>query len=82
MSEKNSDTFEKVKEIISQVLRDDLDIKYESHLQEDLGAESIDIMSLLIEFEDQFGKEIPDEDIPKLLTVGNIVQYIDANLKD
>lgn len=48
----------------------------EARLIEDLGAESVDMLSLLLEFEEAFGFEIPDEDQPRLATPNSIVDYI------
>lgn len=51
----------------------------EARLLEDLGAESVDMLSLLLEFEDAFGAEIPDEDLTRFVTVDSIVDYILAH---
>ncbi len=55
-------------------------ITRESRLIEDLEADSLDIVELIMTFEDEFGISLPDEDVSKLKTVGNIVDYIN-NLK-
>lgn len=56
------------------------EIKLESRLVEDLGADSLDVVELIMAFEDEFGISLPDEDVSKLKTIGNIVEYI-KNLK-
>ena len=56
------------------------DIKMESRLVEDLGADSLDVVELVMAFEDEFGISLPDEDVAKLKTIGDIVTYI-SNLK-
>lgn len=56
------------------------DVKLESRLVEDLGADSLDFVELIMAFEDEFGISLPDEDVSKLKTIGNIVDYIN-NLK-
>ena len=66
-----------VQEILAEVLnlperRPDPDAR----LVEDLGAESVDLLSLLLELEEAFGGEIPDEDLSRFVTVRSIVDYI------
>jgi len=56
------------------------DIKMESRLVEDLGADSLDVVELVMSFEDEFGIALPDEDVAKLKTIQDIVTYI-TNLK-
>lgn len=56
------------------------DIKMESRLVEDLGADSLDVVELVMAFEDEFGVSLPDEDVAKLKTIQDIVTYI-TNLK-
>lgn len=51
-----------------------------SRLVEDLGADSLDVVELIMTFEDEFGIALPDEDVAKLKTVGDITSYIN-NLK-
>jgi acyl carrier protein len=66
-----------VKKIISDVMNINEEmIKIESRLIEDLGAESLDIITLLIEFEDKFDRKIPEEDVRNLVTVNDVVSYI------
>ncbi|MEC7523100.1 MAG: acyl carrier protein [Myxococcota bacterium] len=71
------ETADKVKEIISQQLDVDVgQIKEESAFIEDLGADSLAIVELVLAFEEQFEIEIPDEDTEKIRTVGDAVSYI------
>ncbi len=71
------ETADKVKEIISQQLDVDIgQIKEESQFIEDLGADSLAIVELVLAFEEQFEIEIPDEDTEKIRTVGDAVSYI------
>lgn len=75
------ETADKVKEIISQQLDVDVSqIKEESQFIEDLGADSLAIVELVLAFEEQFEIEIPDEDTEKIRTVGDAVGYITKNL--
>ncbi len=55
-------------------------IKLDSHLVEDLGADSLDVVELIMTFEEEFGVSLPDEDVSKLKTVGDIIEYI-KNMK-
>ena len=51
-------------------------ITLQTNLVEDLGADSLDVVELVMAFEDEFGISLPDEDVAKLKTVGDIVEYI------
>jgi acyl carrier protein len=71
------DLADKVKEIISQQLDVDMaNIKPESAFIDDLGADSLAIVELVLAFEEQFEIDIPDEDTEKIRTVGDAVSYI------
>ena len=73
---------DKVKEIISQQLDVDVaQIKPESQFIEDLGADSLAIVGLVLAFEEQFDINIPDEDTEKIRTVGDAVTYISDRKK-
>lgn len=52
------------------------DVKLESSFIDDLKADSLDVVELVMEFEDEFGIQIPDEDYEKIETVGDAVKYI------
>lgn len=72
---------EKVKEIIAQQLGKNIeDIKEESKFIEDLGADSLDTVELVMALEEAFNTEIPDEDAEKLKTVGDAVKYIEEHV--
>lgn len=71
-------TFDKVKEVIIDKLGvEEGSIKSEAHFVNDLGADSLDTVELIMEFEEEFGIEIPDEDAENITTVGSAVEYID-----
>jgi len=75
-----SDTLAKVKEIIVDQLEvDEAQITEAAHFINDLGADSLDIVELIMAFEDGFGLEIPDEDAEKIQTVGDVVKYIEEH---
>lgn len=68
---------EKVKEIIVEQLNVSADqVTSEASFIEDLGADSLDTVELVMAFEEEFGAEIPDEDAEKLTTVGGVVKYL------
>ena len=76
------ENFEKLKEILVDVLGVKADdIKTESKFVDDLGADSLDLVELIMSFEDKFGIEISDEDAEKIITVKNALDYIDSNIK-
>ena len=69
---------ERVKEIIVEQLGVNPDqVTPEAKFIEDLGADSLDTVELVMAFEEEFGAEIPDEDAEKLQTVGDVVKYIE-----
>jgi len=71
------EVFTKVKEVIAEVFStDEKELSLETRIVDDLGAESLDIVTMLMEFEDAFDRQIPDEDVEKLLTIGDAVNYI------
>lgn len=75
------DTFEKVKGIIVDILGVEEDkVTLEASFREDLGADSLDLVELIMEFEAQFGGEISDEDAQKIKTVKDAVEYLEARL--
>ncbi len=80
MAEKNTE--ERVKEIIVEQLGVKPDqVTSEAKFIEDLGADSLDIVELVMALEEEFGNEIPDEQAEKLLTVGDVVKYIEDTQK-
>ena len=76
------ENFEKLKEILVDILgvKTD-DIKTESKFIDDLGADSLDLVELIMSFEDKFEIEISDEDAEKIITVKNALDYIDSYTK-
>jgi acyl carrier protein len=69
---------QKVRDIIVEQLGVNADqVTPEAKFIEDLGADSLDTVELVMAFEEEFGIEVPDEEAEKLLTVGNVVQYIE-----
>lgn len=76
-----NETFDKVAKIIVERFGVDEDkVTTELTFKEDLGADSLDIVELVMELEDVFGTEISDEDAEQITTVGDAVKYIDAHL--
>ena len=70
--------FEKVAAILAEQLDVELDtIKMETSLVDDLGADSLDVVDLVMSLEDEFDVEIPDEDVENVRTVGDIVKYLE-----
>ncbi len=68
---------DKVKEIIVEQLGVNVDqVTSEASFIEDLGADSLDTVELVMAFEEEFGAEIPDEDAEKLKTVGGVIEYL------
>ena len=69
----------KVSEIIVEQLGVNADqIKPEANFIEDLGADSLDVVELVMAFEEEFNAEIPDEDAEKLRTVGAVIDYLNS----
>lgn len=72
--------FDKVKSIIVDQLDVDEDkVTLNSNIQDDLGADSLDIVDLVMSFEDEFDLEIPDDQVENIKTVGDVVKYIEEN---
>ncbi|MBD9153477.1 MAG: acyl carrier protein [Lachnospiraceae bacterium] len=71
--------FERVKEIIEEQLNlDGVEITEASKFKEDLQADSLDLFELVMAFEDEYGVEIPSEDLEKITTVGSVIEYMKA----
>ena len=74
--------FEKVREILVDQLDVDEDaVTMEASIQNDLGADSLDIVDLVMSLEEEFDCEIPDEEIENIKTVGDIVKYIESKVE-
>lgn len=72
----------RVKKIVSEQLgANEADVKNESSFVDDLGADSLDTVELVMALEEEFECEIPDEDAEKITTVQQAIDYVSANLK-
>ncbi len=72
--------FEKIRDIIVDQLEvDEAEVTLDAMILEDLGADSIDVVDLIMSIEDEFEIEVPDEDVDGIKTVGDIVKYVEAN---
>lgn len=77
----NEEIFGKVKDLVAKHLNiDDKEITREASFIEDLGADSLDTVELIMSFEEEFNIEIPDEDAENIKTVENVVKYIEQHL--
>jgi acyl carrier protein len=73
--------FEKVRSIIKEQLGvDEEKVTLEASIIDDLGADSLDVVDLVMSLEEEFDVEIPDEDVEGMKTVGDIVKYIEAKI--
>lgn len=76
-----NETFEKIKKIIVERFGiDEEKVTNDMTFKDDLGADSLDIVELVMELEDVFGTEISDDDAENISSVGDAVDYIEANL--
>ena len=77
-----SDIEQRVKKIVSEQLgANEADVKNASSFVDDLGADSLDTVELVMALEEEFDTEIPDEEAEKITTVQLAIDYINANLK-
>jgi len=77
----DQEIYAKVKEIVAELLDiDESEITPESKFQADLGADSLDLVELIMEFEERFGGEISDEDAQTITTVGEAVKYVETHM--
>jgi len=75
-----ADTYGEIKAIIMDLLgAEEAKISMDARFREDLEADSLDLVELIMAFEDKFGSEISDDDAQKITTVGEAVKYIDAH---
>ena len=73
--------FDKICDIIANQLRaDPADITEDTNVMEDLGADSLDVMEILVAIEDNFGVAVSDDEIPNLKNVHDIVEYVESNM--
>lgn len=77
------ETFDRVRDILCEQLDIESDeVTTEASILDDLGADSLDVVDLVMTLEEAFDTEIPDEDIEQLKTVGDVVRYIDEHMPE
>ncbi|MCW5936867.1 MAG: acyl carrier protein [Fimbriimonadaceae bacterium] len=77
----SEDIFERVKKVVCEELGvTEAEVKPEASFTEDLGADSLDVVELVMALEEEFGIDIPDDDVPNLKSVGDAVSYIEGKL--
>jgi acyl carrier protein len=80
MAASRDEVFERIKEVLAERLSvEEANITEEANFQEDLDADSLDLVEMIMELEDQFGIKIPDEDAQKIQTVGQAVDYVTSH---
>lgn len=73
--------FEKIRAILADLLSiDEATIEMDSLIIDNLGADSLDLVDAIVTINDEFGVEIPDEEIENLRSVGDVVRYIESNM--
>ena len=76
-----ADTFEQVKKIVVDLLGVEPDkVTQDARFREDLGADSLDLVELIMEFEERFGGTISDEDAQQIRTVGQVINYVEQHM--
>ena len=71
---------ERIKELVAENLGvDEADITETSSFKEDLGADSLDLFEMVMAMEEEYGIEIPTEDLEKIATVGDVISYIESH---
>ena len=73
--------FEKIKKLLADQLDvDENEMTMDTNIAKDLGADSLDVVELLMSIEDEFEVEIPDEEIENIRTIGELTEYIQNNM--
>ena len=73
--------FEKIENILAEQLDADAEeMTMDTNIAKDLGADSLDVVELLMSIEDEFEVEIPDEEIENIKTIGDLTEYIQNNM--
>ncbi len=81
MSDKKTEIFEKMKAVVAEKLNKNPDeITMEKSFTQDLGADSLDMVELVMDLEEKFGIQIKDDAMSSLITVGDVVAFIEANM--
>ena len=71
--------FDKIKTILAEQLDVDVDeLSLETDIARDLNADSLDVVEMLMAIDDEFGVEIPDEEVENIKTIGDLVEYIES----
>ncbi|MDD7389031.1 MAG: acyl carrier protein [Lachnospiraceae bacterium] len=71
---------ERIKEIVAEALNADMDtLTAETSFKDDLGADSLDLFEMVMTFEDEFGVEIPAEDLEQMVTIGDVEKYLESH---
>ena len=78
MSDNNADRVKKI--LVSQLNVSEEQVTTEASFIDDLGADSLDQVELVMALEEEFGTEIPEEEAEKLQTVGSVIEYVEKNL--
>lgn len=77
----SASVLERVKKVTCEELGvNEAEVKEESSFTDDLGADSLDVVELVMAFEEEFGIDIPDDDVPGLKTVSDAVKYIESKI--
>ena len=72
--------FEKVKAILAEQFGDVGELTEDARIHDDLGADSMDVVDLIMSIEEEFHMEVQDEDIEKITTVGDLVSFIEERM--
>ena len=73
--------FEKIQKILAELLSiDESTITMDSLIIDELGADSLDLVDALVTINDEFGVDVPDDEVENLRSVGDVVKYIEANM--